>query len=133
MLHCNLPTAATKSSIPDRECQSFSGSLYTLKVRTLRKKSREIIHVCIRYCKQSPEVPKPRVTEVHEFGGDFPSKLCIQSTRIRVSQEHGKIQIEKNIDLKIGDLVSVIPVHSCLTIDKMREIFIESKKIKIMD
>ncbi len=50
-----------------------------------------------------------------------------------LSQEHGKIQIEKNIDLKIGDLVSVIPVHSCLTIDKMREIFIEAKKIKIMD
>ena len=36
-----------------------------------------------------------------------------------ISQEHGIIKIEKKGNYKIGDLLSIIPVHSCLTADKM--------------
>ena len=32
-------------------------------------------------------------------------------------------------ELKIGDLVSVIPVHSCLTVDKMKEMYVGNNKI----
>ncbi len=49
-----------------------------------------------------------------------------------LSQEHGIVELEKNINLKIGDKLSVIPVHSCLTVDKMREFYIEDNKFKIM-
>ena len=49
-----------------------------------------------------------------------------------LSQEHGIVELEKNINLKIGDKLSVIPVHSCLTVDKMREFYIDDNKFKIM-
>lgn len=50
-----------------------------------------------------------------------------------LSQEHGIVEIEKKVNLKIGDKVSVIPVHSCLTVDKMREFYIDDNKFKIMN
>ena len=49
-----------------------------------------------------------------------------------LSQEHGIVELEKNINLKIGDKLSIIPVHSCLTVDKMREFYINDNKFKIM-
>ncbi len=49
-----------------------------------------------------------------------------------LSQEHGIVELEKNINLKIGDKLSVIPVHSCLTVDKMRDFYIDDNKFKIM-
>lgn len=41
---------------------------------------------------------------------------------VSVSQEHGIIQIEKKYmkNFKIGDLVGIIPVHSCLTANLMK-------------
>jgi len=50
-----------------------------------------------------------------------------------LSQEHGIVELEKNINLKIGDKLSIIPVHSCLTVDKMREFYINENKFKIMN
>ena len=49
-----------------------------------------------------------------------------------LSQEHGIVEIEKNINLRIGDKLSVIPVHSCLTVDKMQEFYVDDNKFKIM-
>ena len=49
-----------------------------------------------------------------------------------LSQEHGIVELEKNINLKIGDKLSIIPVHSCLTVDKMTEFYINDNKFKTM-
>ena len=40
---------------------------------------------------------------------------------------------KKNEDLKIGQKVSIIPIHSCLTVDKMRELYCDNSKIQIMN
>ena len=42
------------------------------------------------------------------------------------------MELEKNINLKTGDRLSVIPVHSCLTVDKMSEFYVDDNKFKIM-
>ena len=41
---------------------------------------------------------------------------------VRLSQEHGTIHFKKGIpeDLRVGDLLGVLPVHSCMTADSMR-------------
>ena len=66
------------------------------------------------------------------YGNDFwnTSKKIgyIQS----LSQEHGIIKIEKRDNYKVGDLLSIIPIHSCLTADKMGEYFCNNKKISMM-
>ena len=49
-----------------------------------------------------------------------------------LSQEHGVVEIENSKNLKIGDKLSVIPVHSCLTVDKMKEFYVGDKKFKTM-
>ena len=49
-----------------------------------------------------------------------------------LSQEHGIVELEKKVNLKIGDKLSVIPVHSCLTVDKMQEFYVDENKFKIM-
>jgi len=49
-----------------------------------------------------------------------------------LSQEHGIVKLEKKIDLKIGDQLNVIPVHSCLAVDKMGVFYESGKKIEIM-
>ena len=49
-----------------------------------------------------------------------------------ISQEHGIIKIEKKGNYKIGDLLSIIPVHSCLTADKMGEYYCDKNKITMM-
>ena len=47
-------------------------------------------------------------------------------------KEHGIIKIEKQDNYKVGDLLSIIPIHSCLTADKMGEYFCDNKKISMM-
>ena len=49
-----------------------------------------------------------------------------------LSQEHGIVEVEKKVNLKLGDKVSIIPVHSCLTVDKMQEFYVDDNKFKIM-
>ena len=49
-----------------------------------------------------------------------------------LSQEHGVVKIENSKNLQIGDKLSVIPVHSCLTVDKMKEFYVGDKKFKTM-
>ena len=49
-----------------------------------------------------------------------------------LSQEHGIIKLEKKGNYKVGDLLSIIPIHSCLTADKMGEYFCDNKKVSMM-
>ena len=49
-----------------------------------------------------------------------------------LSQEHGIVKVENTQNFRIGDLVSIIPVHSCLNVDKMQDFFIEGNKYSIM-
>ena len=49
-----------------------------------------------------------------------------------LSQEHGIVKLEKKIDIKIGDQLNVIPVHSCLTVDKMGAFYESGKRVEIM-
>jgi D-serine deaminase-like pyridoxal phosphate-dependent protein len=54
----------------------------------------------------------------------------------RLSQEHGIIHLEAGdlARLRIGDLVCVLPVHSCLTVQVMGEyLTLEGKRIETMD
>ena len=39
-----------------------------------------------------------------------------------LSQEHGVISFTNDFPFKIGDLVAILPIHSCLTVDLMGEI-----------
>ena len=49
-----------------------------------------------------------------------------------LSQEHGIVKLEKKMSLKIGDILNVIPVHSCLAVDKMGVFYESGKRIEIM-
>ena len=50
-----------------------------------------------------------------------------------LSQEHGIVKLEKKLSLKIGDKLNVIPVHSCLAVDKMGKFYTQDEKVEIMD
>jgi D-serine deaminase-like pyridoxal phosphate-dependent protein len=53
----------------------------------------------------------------------------------KISQEHGTIQAPKNFidSIKIGDIVKVLPVHSCMTADLLKGyLTTEGKKIEMM-
>jgi D-serine deaminase-like pyridoxal phosphate-dependent protein len=39
-----------------------------------------------------------------------------------LSQEHGVISFNDDFPFNVGDLVAILPVHSCLTVDLMGEI-----------
>ena len=49
-----------------------------------------------------------------------------------LSQEHGIISVDNVEKYRIGDLLVIIPVHSCLTVDKMRSFFVDQEKFSIM-
>lgn len=49
-----------------------------------------------------------------------------------LSQEHGIISVDNIENYKVGDLLVIIPVHSCLTVDKMRSFFVDQEKFSIM-
>ena len=49
-----------------------------------------------------------------------------------LSQEHGIVKLEKKVNLKIGNLLNVIPVHSCLAVDKMGAFYVSDKRVEIM-
>ena len=49
-----------------------------------------------------------------------------------LSQEHGIVKLEKEIDIKIGDQLNIIPVHSCLAVDKMGKFYTQDEKVEIM-
>ncbi|MBK7215034.1 MAG: alanine racemase [Bacteroidales bacterium] len=38
-----------------------------------------------------------------------------------ISQEHGILEMQEGVKLKPGDLIAIIPVHSCLSADLLRE------------
>ncbi|MBS2100610.1 alanine racemase [Carboxylicivirga linearis] len=44
-------------------------------------------------------------------------------TVVKVSQEHGIIKVEDHIlkEVQIGDLIAILPIHSCLTANLMKE------------
>nr|WP_321412628.1 alanine racemase [uncultured Carboxylicivirga sp.] len=56
-------------------------------------------------------------------------------TVTKISQEHGIIAVEDNVmnRVKVGDLVAIIPIHSCLTANLMKEyLTTEDNIIKMM-
>lgn len=50
-------------------------------------------------------------------------KMDDESYLIKLSQEHGTIKVNEDLfdKLKIGDLIGIIPIHSCLTANLMKE------------
>ncbi len=77
-----------------------------------------------------------RENESDIFGYVYYGKVWDVSNKIgyikSLSQEHGIVKLEKKIDLKIGDQLNVIPVHSCLAIDKMGAFYESAKRVEIM-
>jgi D-serine deaminase-like pyridoxal phosphate-dependent protein len=54
----------------------------------------------------------------------------------RLSQEHGILQLPPEVinEIKVGDLVFVIPAHSCLTVQVMREYYtLKGEKISTLN
>ncbi len=49
-----------------------------------------------------------------------------------LSQEHGIISVNNVENFNVGDLLAIVPVHSCLTVDKMGSIFVNKEKFSIM-
>jgi len=56
-------------------------------------------------------------------------------TVVKVSQEHGIIKVEDPIlqEVQIGDLIAILPIHSCLTANLMKEyLTTDGEKITMM-
>lgn len=55
----------------------------------------------------------------NDTGWEIPTKI---SSVISVSQEHGIIQASKDLSdtIEIGDIVGILPIHSCMTADCMK-------------
>ena len=54
---------------------------------------------------------------------------------IKISQEHGTVQLDNtNFDkIKVGDVLAILPVHSCLTANLMKEYTdADGNKIRMM-
>jgi D-serine deaminase-like pyridoxal phosphate-dependent protein len=49
-----------------------------------------------------------------------------------LSQEHGIISVNNVENYRVGDLLAIIPIHSCLTVDKMGSFFVDQEKLSIM-
>lgn len=81
---------------------------------------------------------KDRLTENESdiFGYVYFGEVWDVSNKIgyikSLSQEHGIVKLEKQISLKIGDKLNVIPVHSCLAVDKMGAFYESGKRVEIM-
>ncbi|MBO8152692.1 MAG: hypothetical protein H0Z30_09405 [Candidatus Marinimicrobia bacterium] len=54
-----------------------------------------------------------------DSGWILPEQLC---PVVSVSQEHGVIRVDENTfaEISVGDVVGVLPVHSCLTANLMK-------------
>ena len=73
-----------------------------------------------------------QVVFISTDGWIFPEKAFYLK---RISQEHGIIQFPEYLQkqLKIGDLIGIIPVHSCLTVDSMKKYFtLDGEKISTL-
>jgi D-serine deaminase-like pyridoxal phosphate-dependent protein len=62
------------------------------------------------------------IVEMHKTGWNFPGARSFVKG---LSQEHGIISSDPELlrQVKIGDLIGIIPVHSCMTADLMREYY----------
>ncbi len=62
------------------------------------------------------------IVKLNENGWELPDK---QSYLRALSQEHGIIKASDELfnDIKIGDVVGVLPIHSCMTADCMKKMF----------
>jgi D-serine deaminase-like pyridoxal phosphate-dependent protein len=67
------------------------------------------------------------------YQGDYWSSKNKIGNIVSLSQEHGIVEYDKNKEFKVGQKVSVIPIHSCLTVDKMRKLYCDDLKIEIMN
>lgn len=61
-----------------------------------------------------------KVVELEEKGWSQPLEGCFVKS---LSQEHGKITLSKDqmSKIKIGDVLGILPIHSCLTVNLMKE------------
>lgn len=61
-----------------------------------------------------------KVVRLNENGWGKPLENCFVD---RLSQEHGTVRLSPEVfgDVTIGDLLGIVPVHSCLTADLMGE------------
>ena len=86
---------------------------------------------CVHFSKDSLSENDNDIFGYVYFGGiwDVSNKIGYIKS---LSQEHGIVKLEKEIDIKIGDQLNVIPVHSCLAVDKMGAFYESGKRVEIM-
>ena len=69
-----------------------------------------------------PPDPEPIYGLVFSWNGENWDTGCLLGKVISLSQEHGILSLtQQGCNLKPGDLVAVLPVHSCLTANLMRK------------
>lgn len=61
-----------------------------------------------------------QIVTLNKSGWQIPDTQMYVS---RISQEHGIVSVNQDFikSVKIGDLIGILPVHSCLTVDLMRQ------------
>ena len=72
------------------------------------------------------------VVKLNKDGWELPDK---KSYMHALSQEHGLIKASDELfnSSKIGDVLGILPIHSCMTADCMKKMFtLEGEKIKMM-
>lgn len=84
-----------------QEAVIYGGAVHLSKERIRDAQENEVYGLAVR---------------LHEEGWDVNQIIGSLTT---LSQEHGVIRMEGSAQLKPGDLVAVLPVHSCLTADLM--------------
>ncbi|NHJ86502.1 MAG: alanine racemase [Asgard group archaeon] len=96
------------SKHPEREELIIYGGAIHLSKETIKREEINLSYGAIAF----PE---------GETWGRINHELYVKS----LSQEHGVVHCPRNYfaDIKIGDLLYVIPVHSCLTANLMKKIF----------
>jgi D-serine deaminase-like pyridoxal phosphate-dependent protein len=75
------------------------------------------VHLSKEYC-TTPEGNRSYGLVVHLIGSEWDVNQDL-GYLTALSQEHGIIKLNEGVTLSAGDLVAVIPVHSCLAMDLM--------------
>lgn len=101
-----------------KEIVIYGGAIHLSKEYILDKQSNKIFG---------------RIAELTADGWNDP---CDASYIKSVSQEHGIIKATPDFytKIKVGDFIVALPVHSCLTVDAMREMYtFDHQKIKTLN
>ena len=134
----DTPTSSIVKKYPGFINEIRPGNFVFYDLAQYKIGSCEIDDIAIRIYGGSVHFSKDRLRENESdiFGYVYFGEVWDVSNKIgyikSLSQEHGIVKLEKEIDIKIGDQLNIIPVHSCLAVDKMGKFYTQDEKVEIM-